>query len=75
MYVDQSSCISVVWVLFEQDQEVFMNYHVFTPVESLMGLEAIQMFGSSLHIHRCNILATLLQELSRGRNLDLPSWL
>ena len=23
----------------------------------------------------CHILATVLQELSRGRNLDLPSWL
>ena len=69
MYVDQSSRISVVWVLFEQVQEVLMNYHVVTPAESLTGLGAIQMFGSSLQIHRCHILAT------RGRNLDIPSWL
>ena len=51
-----------------------MNYHVVTPAESLTGLGAIQMFGSSLQIHRCQILAKLLQELSRGRNLDIPCW-
>ena len=52
-----------------------MNYHIVTPAESLTGLGAIQMFGSSLQIHRCHILATVLQELSRGRNLDIPCWL
>ena len=75
MYVDQSSRISVVWVLFEQVQEVLMNYHVVTPAESLTGLGAIQMFGSSLQIQRCHILATVLHGLSRGRDFDIPSWL
>ena len=62
-------------MLFEQVQAIFMNYHVVTPAESLTGLGAIQMFGSSLQIHRCHILATVLQELSRGRNPYIPSWL
>ena len=62
-------------MLFEQVQAVFMNYHVVTPAESLMGLKAILMFGSSLQIQKCHILATVLQELSRGQNLDIPCWL
>ena len=62
-------------MLFEQVQAVFMNYHVVPPAESLMRLRAILMFGSSLQIQKCHILATVLHGLSRGRDFDIPSWL